>query len=96
MASPIHPKEQQIINYIKKITIERESKYLGYRLKFGKYKNKTLHDMFQTKQGTQHLLFLKNTTKSVHFKNMLKIAARHQNQIELFMTMSNLSYTHVR
>ena len=38
MASPIHHKEQLIIDWIKKITIERESKYMGYRLKFGKFK----------------------------------------------------------
>ena len=78
MASPIHHKEQQIIDWIKKITLERESKYLGYRLKYGNYRNKSLHEMFQSKEGTQHLLFLKNTTKSVHFKNLLKTTARHE------------------
>ena len=78
MESPIHPKEQLIINYIKKITIERELKYLGYRLKYGRFKNMTLHEMFQSKEGTQHLLFLKNTTRSLFFKNLLKIAAREQ------------------
>ena len=78
MASPIHHKEQQIINYIKKITIERQSTYLRYRLKYGKYRNKSLHEMFQSRDGVKYILYLKNTTKSAHFKNMLKIAAREQ------------------
>ena len=74
----LHHKEQQIIDYIKKITLERQAEYLGYRLKYGKYRNKTLHEMFQSKEGTQHLLFLKNTTRSLFFKNLLKIAAREE------------------
>ena len=74
----LHHKEQLIINYIKKITLERESKYLGYRLKYGKYKNKSLHEMFQSRQGTQYILYLKNHTKNLHFKNMLILAARHE------------------
>ena len=78
MASPIHHKEQLIINYIKKVTLERQLKYLDYRLKYGKYKNKSLHEMFQSRQGTQYILYLKNNTKNAHFKNMLKIAAREQ------------------
>ena len=63
MASPIHHKEQLIIDWIKKITIERESKYLGYRLKFGKYRNMTLHDMFQSRDGVKYLY--KSTTEKI-------------------------------
>ena len=74
----LHHKEQQIIDYIKKITLERQAEYLGYRLKYGRFKNKSLHEMFQSKEGAQHLLFLKNHTKNLHFKNMLKIAAREE------------------
>ena len=78
MASPIHHKEQLIINYIKKVTIEREAKSLGYRLKYGKYRNKSLHEMFQSRDGVKYILYLKNNTKNAHFKNLLKIAAREE------------------
>ena len=74
----MHPKEQLIINWIKKINAERESQYLGYRLKYGKYRNHTLHDVFQTKRGIQYILWLRNHTKSTNFKQMLSTAAREE------------------
>ena len=73
-----HPKEKLIIDWIKKITVERNSQYLGYRLKYGIYKNKTLHDIFETKRGIMYILWLKKNTRSAHFKQMLSTAAREQ------------------
>ena len=74
----VHPKEQMIIDYIKKLKAERESKYLGYRLKYGKYKNSTLHDVFQTKRGIGYILWLRKNTASKHFKQVLSIAANEE------------------
>ena len=74
----VHPKEQLIIDWIKKIKIERQSQYLGYRLKYGVYKNHTLHDVFHIKGGTRYLLWLKKNTRSDHFKKMLTIAAQEE------------------
>ena len=71
----MHPKEQLILDWIKKIKIERESKNLGYRLKYGQFKSQTLHDVFQTKRGIMYILWLKKNTLSTHFKQMLSIAA---------------------
>ena len=74
----MHPKEQLILDWIKKVKAERESKYLGCRLKFGIYKNQTLHDVFQIKRSVGYILWLRNKTKSTHFKQMLSIAAKEQ------------------
>ena len=70
----IHPKEQLILNFIKKLKAERESQYLGYRLKYGIYRNHTL----QTKRGVGYILWLRKNTKSTHFKHMLSTAAREE------------------
>jgi hypothetical protein len=70
-----HPKEQMIIDWIKKITVERQSKYLGYKLKYGRYRNQTLHDVFKTKQGVLYILWLKQHTTSTHFKKIISRAA---------------------
>jgi len=71
----VHPKEQIILNWIKKLKIERDSEYLGYRLKYGRFKNCTLHDVFQTKQGIGYIMWLKAHTQSTHFKQILSLAA---------------------
>jgi len=70
-----HPKEQMILDWIKKLKIERQSKYLRYRLKYGRYKNLTLHEVFKTKQGCCYILWLKKNTLSTHFKRILSYAA---------------------
>ena len=77
----LHHKEQQIIDCIKKVTVERQAEYLHYRLKYGRYKNMTLHDMFQSRQGTQYILFLKNNTKNSHLKSSLILAAREEQKL---------------
>ena len=71
----MHQKEKQILDWIKKLKIERESKYLKYRLKYGIYKNRTLHEIFETKKGIMYILWLKNRTKNDHFRQMLSKAA---------------------
>jgi len=70
-----HPKELLIIDFIKRLKIERESKYLRYRLKYGRYRNQTLHDVFQSKQGCCYILWLKKNTLSTYFKQILTMAA---------------------
>ena len=74
----MHQKEKLILDWIKKIKIERESQYLGYRLKYGIYKNLTLHDVFQTKKGIMYILWLKNHTKNNHFKQILTKAGKEE------------------
>ena len=70
-----HTKEQLIIDWIKKLKIERQSKYLRYRLKYGRYRNQTLHEIFQSKQGICYILWLKKNTLSTYFKQILTMAA---------------------
>ena len=53
-------------------------KYLNYRLKYGIHAGTTLKELFETKQGTQYVLFLKNHTKNDKFKNIITSAGRAQ------------------
>jgi hypothetical protein len=60
----MHPKEQQIIEWLAVETIRREDACLDYKLKFGKYTGFTLEEMLGDSERIQYIQWLKRVSAS--------------------------------